>query len=320
MMKRTLAALFAFVLCFSLLSCAATKDYSYPESNYKEAYDSVNTIDPVAPNEPEYGYTDSGYSSSASKPLTDSAGAESLSEKIIRTVAIEAQTKEYDSVVERIRSTVALLGGFEEQFRSTGRSYYNNGVYSRSAYMTLRIPATRLDEFLGQVGNMVNVTSQNSSASNVTGEYYDIQSRISVLESERLAYEDMLKKSEKIEDLLKIKDRLYNVIEEIESHQTRLNYLDSQVSYSTVSITLSEVVEYTPVIQKEPTFGQRIKDAFVDSWQDFAKGTQNTAVWFVEAFPTLLVIAVLSGGAVLILLRVKKKRKARRMPEDKDDK
>ncbi len=328
MKTRKLTLALVFILLFALIasSCAASKSYGESDAmdNNLSFDKSESTMEPSAEDGGyDYGY-DKDYDDSTSYSSTDSVGgivtgdAQTMSEKIIRTVTMDAQTKEYDKAVSEIRAAVAAMGGFEETFRSTGKNYYSSNLYSRSAYMVLRIPAEQLDAFLSEVGGMINVLSQNLSANNVTGEYYDIQTRIGVLESERDAYEEMLKQSMDIEYLLKVKDRLYNVIEEIEAYQTQLKLLDSKVAYSTVTINLSEVVEYTPVVYEEPTFGQRVKDAFMTSWQNFGKACQNFAVWFVEALPTLLVLAVIA--AVVIVVVVKLKRKHRRtVPAPKTD-
>lgn len=313
-MKATkLSLALTLVLLFALVAtaCAAgNKDLANDAMKPGAVYDSDMPMEA-----PEYGY-DAGYNEVSKYPTPtppttpDSpivGDAATMSEKIIRTVNIDAQTKEYDKAVDKIRASVTLLGGFEETFRSTGRNYYSNNLYSRNAYMVLRIPAEQLDAFLAEVGGLINVLSQNVGANNVTGEYYDIQTRIGVLESERDAYEEMLKQSMDVEYLLKVKDRLYNVIEEIEAYKTRLNLLDSKVAYSTVTINLSEVVEYTPVVYEEPTFGERVKEAFVTSWKNFADGCQNFAVWFVEAFPTLLVLAVIATVVLLVVIKLNRK-------------
>ena len=321
MKARKLTLALVFVLLFALVatSCAAGKSYDAMDSA-GAVYDSDIPNDPAEA--PEYGY-DSSYDEVSDKyPTTDSTGgavvgdAATMSEKIIRTVTIDAQTKEYDKAVDEIRAAVARLGGFEETFRSNGRNYYSSNLYSRNAYMVLRVPAEQLDTFLGEVGGLVNVLSQNIGANNVTAEYYDIQTRIGVLESERAAYEEMLKQSMDVDYLLQVKDRLYNVIEEIEAYKTRLNLLDSKVSYSTVTMSLSEVVEYTPVVYVEPTFGERVKEAFVTSWKNFSQGCQNFAVWFVEAFPTLLVIAVFATVAIVVIIKLNRKHRRPAAPKN----
>lgn len=232
-------------------------------------------------------------------------------EKIIKNVSMSAQTKEFDRAINEIRAAVVVAGGFEESVKVDGRSYHVSEYYCRSARLVVRIPSAELDGFLGKVGKLVNVTSENSSVSNVTTQYYDMQSRISVLESEKLAYEEMLQKSTDVKYLLQIRERLYDVIEEIESYKTQLAVLDSKVAFSTVTIALDEVVEYASVTPTKATFGERIATAFSDSWKDFAAGFQNLTVWFVGAIPTLLVIAVIGGAAATLLIVSGKRAKAR---------
>ena len=133
-------------------------------------------------------------------------------------------------------------------------------------------------------------------------------------------YEEMLKKSDDVNYLLKIKDRLYNVIEEIESYKTQLRVYDNKVAYSTVTMTLDEVVEYTPITTPKDSFGTRVSSAFRESWKNFADGCEALFVGLVYSLPTLIVIAVLGTGAafVLILCVKKAKRKAPKQPDSDD--
>ncbi len=312
MKNKKLSLFLALILVVSLaLTACGTVANS---GAFDKESDALYPMDPMEPSdvpmEPDENYgTDTDYYPSKDSSITEGSvgDAQAMSEKIIRTISINAQTKEYEESLDYIRAAVATVGGFEETFRSTGKNYYSHSVYSRNAYMRLRIPADQLDAFLAEVGGMINILSQNSSADNVTTEYYDIKTRIGVLESERKAYEEMLKQSMDIDYLLQVKDRLYNVIEEIESYQTRLNLLDSKVAYSTVTISLDEVVEYTPVVTKEPTFGERVADAFTRSWKNFAMGCQNFAVGFVGALPTILIFAVIAAIVLTVVLKLNRK-------------
>lgn len=327
--KLTLALVFVLLFSLALASCGASNKASADSDGYYNggtSYDKSESIMPESPMAPDmpmepsldgdYGYN-GGYDAPTADSVTSGSvtgDAAQMSEKIIRNVSIDAQTKEYDKAIDDIRAEVVLLGGFEESFRSSGKSYYQNGVYSRSAYMMLRLPAAQLDAFLSKVGGMVNVLSQSSNAQNVTSEYYDIQARIRVLESEREAYEEMLKQSMDIDYLLQVKDRLYNVIEEIESYETRLKLLDSKVAYSTVTISLAEVIEYTPVITEEPTFGERITEAFSTSWKNFAEGWKNFTVWLVFALPTILILAAVAAVAIVIVVKLNRKHRRAASP------
>lgn len=310
--KRILSLIAVFLLIGIIFTaCSSSKNHS----SYGDA-SKPNAVDP------SYGWSD-GKAEDMDYPLTEGApetdtgidssvNTQDMQEKIIKTVYISAESKEYDRALDGILNAVRLLGGYEESVSTNGKTYYAN-TYNRNARLVLRIPAEKLSEFLSEIGGLINVVSQNAESTNVTQKYYDIESRIRVLESERSAYENMLRDAKDVTFLLEVEKRLYDVIEEIESYKTQLRYYDSKVSYSTVTISLSEVVEYRPVTTPKDTFGTRIWQAFSESWKAFADGVQDFAVWFVYAIPTLLVMAVLVTAAILIGVAAKKRRINRRM-------
>lgn len=296
-MKRTIFCILILSLCLSVCSCGAksvSMDAESPMYNEKYEYDMA-----------EDGYYESPKGSASTgipAPGTTANDSSTYAEKIIHSVTLTAETRDFDRALAALRTSVASLGGYEQSVSTTGKSYHSNDRYCRTARMTLRIPAEQLNAFLGSVGDLVNITNQSSTATNVTTEYYDIQSRIGVLQSEKAAYEEMLKKSNDVNYLLQVKDRLYNVIEEIEAYETQLRLYDNKVAYSTVTVTLEEVIEYTQVTTPRDTFGSRIAKAFTESWQDFAEGCQSFTVWLVYALPTLLVLAVIAGCGIALLL------------------
>ncbi len=291
--QKTVLTILTLILILCLLtSCGAAAEDKYAGAE-KPSY------------ELDYGYgADGGFTEDKLENSngTGSTVDKEYAEKIIREVNMVTETRDFDDALAEIRANVSSLGGYEQSVSTTGKSYNSSGTYCRVAKMVLRIPAEKLDEFLNEVGDLVNVTNQSTNSTNVTTQYYDIKSRIGVLESEKEAYEEMLKTSTDVSYLLEIKDRLYNVIEEIESYETQLRLYDSKVSYSTVTMSLEEVIEYSQITTTEDTFGTRISRAFVDSWKSFATGLQSFAVLLVYAIPTLLLLAFIAGGTVAIVL------------------
>ena len=131
----------------------------------------------------------------------------------------------------------------------------------------------------------------------------------------------MLEQAKTVSEILSIQDRLYDVIEEIESYKARINKYDNKVAYSTVTISLYEVVEYTPVT---PSFGSRIVEAFKISWTNFWNFCQNFTIVFVRAIPTLLLLGTIAFIIVVIIKgsikRARKKRAARRAAQQAENK
>ena len=225
--------------------------------------------------------------------------------KIIRTVHMTAETKGFDAATDFLIDTLIACGGYTESSSISGMGHEGGTDSARQATYTLRVPADKLDTFLQNIGGKegIRILSQSAESSEITGTYYDLVTRMETLETERDALQSMLAgftDYNDIDAMLQVQERLYNVIEEIEALQTRLNLYDSQVKMSTVHLTLREVVTYTPA--KSVTFGERMGDAFAESWRSFADGCQDFAVRFVYALPTLLVLAVITGVVLTIVL------------------
>ena len=240
--------------------------------------------------------------------------------KIIRTVTMTCETKAYDDAVTLIMDTLNAYGGYVEASNITGTGFENVKNSARRASYTLRVPAEKLDAFLEtlRTDEGIRILSQNATSDEITATYYDTVSRLETLKAEKASLTAMLEgftDYKDISNMLKVQERLYDVIEEIEALQTKLNLYDGRVAMSTVKLSLNEVIIYTEVVVPDPTFGERIGEAFRESWADFGEGCQDFAVWFVEAFPTLLVLVVIHGGIFLIIYtsvkRGQKKRAAR---------
>ena len=288
-------------------SCASSAENSI---GFDAVYDKDMAPESISKGESYDGFTSDSASGIVSPEVTNKTEYE---RKIIKTVNMTAETKEYDKAIATIADMIKSNGGYIESSSTNGKSYNNYGTYRRYASYTIRIPAENLDAFLGAIGQSLNITSNNASQNDVSGSYYDIVSRLETLNAEKTALLAMYEKAETVEYMLQIQQRLYDVIEEIEAYTTRLNYYDGQVSYSTVHLNINEVIEYTDIT--EPiTYGERVADAFKDSWEDFAEGCQDFSIWFVGAIPTLLVLAAIGGAITLIVLHIVRK------PKNKNDK
>lgn len=309
MIRITAATLTLLLLLTALVSCGA-KAESMADNRYDAMYsESMNAASTTA------GASKPSSAGNAFGATADSVEMPNTSEfaaKIIKTVNMNTETKEYDLAIAELDRLITENGGFVESSSANGQSLDYSGVYRRSAKYTIRIPAEKLESFLSASQQLLNVTYSHSTSENVTAEYYDIQSRLEVLRTERDALNAMLEKATDVDSMLSIRDRLYNVIEEIEAYETRLRVYDSLVSYSTVHMSVDEVVEYTKVQVEEPTWGERLIEAFRESWQDFADSFQDFTVGFLYAIPTLMVLGAIAAVVVLILRNAIRRRRAAR--------
>ncbi len=228
--------------------------------------------------------------------------------KLIRTVDLNLETENYDSLIEGLEQEINNLGGYIE-YKDAYHGNYNSrvkGYRNRHANITARIPANKLDEFTGKVAEIGNITYESESVEDVTLQYVDLSSHKKMLLTEQERLMELLENADTMEDIITIESRLSEVRYQIESMESQLRTFDNQVDYSTVHINVEEVEHYTP--QPEKTTWERIKSGFGENVYRVTNGIKNFAVEFVIAIPILLVWAVvITVGVVLIRVVLKKK-------------
>ena len=228
------------------------------------------------------------------------------SQKLIKTVSLSMETKEFDPLLENIRSKVEELGGYIESSEISGSSYYSVQE-NRYAWLTLRIPADKLEGFVTVVSELGNVTSKNESVEDITLQYVDVEGRKQALETEQARLLELLERAETMEDIIAIESRLSEVRYELQSYGSTLRTYDNQVNYSTVSIRISEVERVTPVIEKR-TFLEEIQYRLSDNLYDIGQGIRNFVIWFISSLPYLIIWAAVIAVLVLVARKIIRKK------------
>lgn len=236
--------------------------------------------------------------------ISSTAGIDSIAsttQKLIKTVSMSMETKEFDPLLENIRSKVEELGGYIEGSEISGSSYYS--MYeSRRAWMTLRIPADKLDGFVNVVSELGNITNKTESIEDITLQYVDVESHKKALETEQTRLLELLENAESMEDILTIESRLSQVRYELQSYGSTLRTFDNQVTYSTVELNIREVERVMPVVE-ELTFFQEISYRLTDNFYDIGQGLRSFAIWFISSLPYLFIWAVV----IVFLVRLVRK-------------
>ncbi len=227
--------------------------------------------------------------------------------KIIKTVTAYGETKEYDECIENIKAIVTKHNGYVETSNVSGVSY---GVtnYHRRASFVFRIPAQNLEAFKTDISDALNITSINENAQNVSEEYYNLEAIIETLSAERDGLLNILRSldnSTQYDYWIKITERLSDIEKQIAVYTAQLNNLDNKISYSTFSLTVEEVKEYTEDAPEK--FGDRISAAMKESWRNFIDNSQDFAVFVVSAIPTFLTLGVIGGSIAAIIIFANKK-------------
>jgi len=131
-----------------------------------------------------------------------------------------------------------------------------------------------------------------------------------VLRTQEQSLLEMMEKAETVSDLLEIQAQLSDVRYHIESLQSTLTNWDRQVSYSTISLTVEEVREYTP--EAKLSFGRQLALAFSRGIRSIGEFFRDLLLWLIEALPALVILGVVVLLVVLLVRRIRRARAARR--------
>lgn len=225
-------------------------------------------------------------------------------QKLIKDIYINAETKEFDSLMEALTTQVTELGGYIQNSQLSGNSYYGDGYKNGS--IVARIPADKLDLFVRVVSDAANITSKSESTRDVTLQYVDMASHVSALRAEQESLLKILEAATKLDDIIKVQSQLTQVRYEIESYESQLRTFDNLVSYSTVSINIQEVGRETTVITK--TFGEKVSAQLGQNLYDIKEGFLDFSIWFISSLPYIVIWAVIIISGVLVGRGIYRKR------------
>ncbi len=226
----------------------------------------------------EAAETDMG-SVSETAALDENAGSD---RKLIKNVSMAVETEDYTGLVSNIQNRVEELGGYTESFEA----YNESSVGNRSASLTLRIPADRLDEFVSQVEEISNIVSRQETVEDVTLTYVDLESRRRMYEEEEDRLLSLLEQAETLEEIIALESRLTEVRYQLESMESQLRPMDNQVNYSTVYLSIDEVERYTPPAEKGTW--ERIRTGFTENvyrvWNESKNSSSDSSFPFLSCW------------------------------------
>ena len=223
-------------------------------------------------------------------------------EKIIRNAVMMISTQDFDADLLSIRNEVARQNG---QISSSGTEQTPAG--SRRASLSVRIPAESLDPFLENIGSLSGrIIRKEINSENVTEPYYDIRARLdnAVIRRDRLR--ELARKTENVNDLLQIENSLSDAQSSVDYLTGRISSLEDSVSYSAVSITLTEETPAQSVAQTDGSFLNRLRNGMTLSFRTVWQFLQNMCLFLLMSLPWL---AALAAVIFAILFVIRKKRR-----------
>ena len=306
--KAIIAVLIAIGMTLMFVGCGSNKSASYSNSReygYYAETEAAYDMAVEAPMEMEAKAAGKVATASTSARVSEESAnltGAAAGRKIIKNGDLSIQTRDFDEFLTDLNRSILAVGGYVEASSINGNSYKKNRM--RSADITARIPADQLDAFCDQVSDLGNVTYKNLYTRDVTLTYVDLESHVKALRTEQGTLMELLKKAEKVEDIITIQSRLSDVLYEIESYESTLRTFDDQIAFSSVHLGIQEVERETAV-EKE-TAAQEIARRFKENWEDVKDGAARFGINFVSELPVILVWIVFLGAVIIIIVLIVK--------------
>ncbi len=218
--------------------------------------------------------------------------------RVITNASMSLQVKNVRDTLEIIKSSVKELGGYVVD------SNINTPELGESGYITVRVPTNQLDEAMKRFRTIsIKVVSENTSGSDITDQYTDIQERLTKLEATKTRFEEIYNRAVSIEDILNVQMQIFAVQDQIDYYKGQIEYLKNSSDTSLISINLATDelgLPYTPAQAWRPE--AIFKEASRAMLMDLIK-IGNGAIWIVVYVPFILVAWLIF---VLIKRRIKK--------------
>lgn len=228
----------------------------------------------------------------AAESVDNGAAAGSAAEsKIVRTAQMSVDVEDMDAAVAAIRERTQALGGTVDSCEISGRK-----GEGRWASLSLSIPSEALDGFLSGAGELGTVTREASQTTDMTGQYYDNESRLESALAQKQRLDELYAQAQDMSDIIEITDALYSLQWEIDSLTGANQRIDTRVALSQVTLTLNEAESEA---QEERDFVTRLKESAQDGLASLGEFAQAVVLFAVWALPWLAVIALLALAAWL---------------------
>jgi hypothetical protein len=230
--------------------------------------------------------------------------ASEIQQKVIKTASLSITVDDVDKAAGQITNEAILATGFVQNSSVT-----ENEKGQKYANIILRVPTASFESLIGKIKSLAKlVEREDINGREVTEEYVDLQADLTHNQAVEAQYLELLKRAQKVEEIIAVRDKLDQIQGEIERIKGRLRYLDNQTEMSTIAVSISSEAKITlPAEKWQPwvVVKETVKKLIV-SLQNFA----NFVIYFifilVSLIPYLILIYLIYRLAKWLVKKLRK--------------
>ena len=190
---------------------------------------------------------------------------------------------------------------------------YDRGSGYRSINYTIRIPAEAFEGVTQSLSEICHITRNSVRKTDISETYYDTKSRLENAQAKLDRLRELYAQAETMEDLITLEDAINMAQYDVDYYSGQIKHYDSQVAYSTIEMSLTEVYKETEV-SAPLTFWDRLGESFSDGMRSFGEFWEDFSLWLVYNWTFLLFLAAVAV-CIILLIRHRRRKKAKKSGE-----
>ena len=208
--------------------------------------------------------------------------ADKITLQIIKTGDLRFETNDLEETYQKIQ---ALVKKYKISIQNDSEGKESYSIYRN---FVLRVPNQNFDAFIKEIATGVDYFDRKEiTVTDVTEEYVDVNSRIKTKKALENRYLELLKKANKVSEMLEIEKELASIREEIEAKEGRLNYLKNRVAMSTITIEVYKNIETKG--GATVSFGNK----FVNAIKSGFNAISSFFIGLIKVWPFIIILVAL---------------------------
>ncbi|MGH3045058.1 MAG: DUF4349 domain-containing protein [Gaiellaceae bacterium] len=276
-MRKVLLVLLVGVLALTAAACSSGDD---DEGAAAEGGGAVAVEETAA----DAGEAESGGGQDAVAVAQESS-VPSVGPRVIQTASLTLSVprNEFEKVVDRARVLATSSGGFVVE-SSASQSGGEGRLVSGS--LVVRIPERSYARVMEQLSGLGRVEGREEAGQDVSQEFVDLEARERHLEAVESQLLNLLDETNTVAEALTVQSQLNQVQLDLEQARGRLQYLEDQVAFATISLDVRERQVAAAADDGGPW-------SIVDAWGTAARGFVTVVGWILVAAATIAPVVIL---------------------------
>jgi len=224
------------------------------------------------------------HSELVTKVSTDDVDTAVVTAQMIeRTASLSMTVKEMDAARAALEDIAKRQHGYLAELNTEGQSEAGQTLTA-----SMRVPTDELDAILAELRKLGHLDEEKQAGEEVSQQHIDLEARLrNARNTEKRLTDLLIKRADKLKDVLDVERELASTREEIERMEAQLRNMENKVSYASIDLTLRE--EYKPTLNlAPPAIGTRLRNALVNGYHSAVESALGLVLFLFQEGPSIL--------------------------------